>query len=215
MQGHFGTNRNSFLHRYRNLSFYHDRNSPQKQACTYRNSAKFHSFSWFFLVASSCSEHIGVGPPLCNISSDINHSLGLNLRLKGGGKKKEREEKKRVTRPNFVVVELIFGSHVNMLVAFEWVIHINYSHHYATGEKGGTKREKREKKFSFFDLQALQRPDKKLCEGQTRLNLNILCPRAYFYQKSPLDGGNFMSNFCCFPVKEVFSPKCLPKYGYF
>ena len=79
--------------------------------------------------------------------------------------KKKWEKKNNSWRPNFVVVELIFGSHVNMLVAFEWVIHINYSHHYATGEKGGTKREKREKKFSFFDLQALQRPDKKLCEG--------------------------------------------------
>ena len=68
------------------------------------------------------------------------------------GEKKKAGEKKRVTRPNFVVVELIFGSHVNMLVAFEWVIHINYSHHYATGEKGGTKRERERKKFLRFRL---------------------------------------------------------------
>ena len=64
-----------------------------------------------------------------------------------------------------MVVELIFGSHVNMLVDVGWAIHINYSHHYAKGEKGGTKREREREKFCVFDLQALQRPDEKLCEG--------------------------------------------------
>ena len=64
-----------------------------------------------------------------------------------------------------MVVDLIFGSLVNMLGVVEWIIHINYSHHYASDKKGGTKREKERKKFSFFDLQALQRPDDKLCEG--------------------------------------------------
>ena len=45
-----------------------------------------------------------------------------------------------------MVVELTFAIHMNTFVVVRWVIHLNYSHHYATGEKGGTKREKREKK---------------------------------------------------------------------
>ena len=72
-------------------------------------------------------------------------------------------KKKTVARPNFVVVELIFAIHMKTLAIIGWVIHVNYSHHYASDKKGGTKREKERKKFSFFDLQALQRPDEKLC----------------------------------------------------
>ena len=80
-------------------------------------------------------------------------------------KKKSGKKKPTVARPNFVVVELIFGSLVNMLGVVEWIIHINYSHHYASDKKGGTKREKERKKNAFFGAQTLQRSDGKLCRG--------------------------------------------------
>ena len=67
-----------------------------------------------------------------------------------GEKKKAGEKKITVARPNFVVVELIFAIHMKTLAIVGWVIHVNYSHHYATGEKGGTKREKREKKIGII-----------------------------------------------------------------
>lgn len=76
------------------------------------------------------------------------------------GEKKAGEKKITVARPNFVVVELIFAIHMKTLAIVRWVIHVNYSHHYATGEKGGTKREKGKKKFRFSTC--------KRCSGQTR-----------------------------------------------
>ena len=69
-----------------------------------------------------------------------------------GREKKAGEKKITVARPNFVVVELLFAIHMKTLAIVRWVIHVNYSHHYATGEKGGTKRERERKKFLRFRL---------------------------------------------------------------
>ena len=76
------------------------------------------------------------------------------------GKSARKELCQWDARPN---IELRFDTQVNMLGDVEWAIHVNHSPHYASDEKGGTKREKERKKISFFDLQALQRPNDKLC----------------------------------------------------
>src|SRR3990167_7021741 len=77
-----------------------------------------------------------------------------------GREKKKAEKKITVARPNFVVVELIFAIHMKTLAIVRWVIHVNSSHHYATDEKGGTKREKKKNIFRFSTC--------KRCSGQTR-----------------------------------------------